>query len=339
MLEDPQLIRDLISSGMNCARINCAHDDAETWERLARALRDAARDTGKPCLVDMDLPGPKLRTGPLAAHTGVARWRVRRSPLGEVLGPARIWLTPVEAPDPEPASAQLGLPLPGAWLARVKHGDTLLVRDTRGRKRTLKVVDMVGKSRLAECHQGAYVVAGAVVSHNRSTHRVQRPTRVGVLQELDQPLVLRPGDTLDVTSPDEPGGPLELDDDGSLLRPAHIGCTEPGVFGSVTEGQAIWFDDGKIGGVVTSASTDGLRVEIVQADPDGTKLRADKGINLPDSELPLPALGDADLDALDVVAAIASRTWWRCPSSIVRRISRTCAPHLPDAPTEPWASC
>jgi hypothetical protein len=48
---------------------------------------------------------------------------------------------------------------------------------------------------------------------------------------------------LDVTSPDEPGGPLELDDDGAVLRPAHIGCTEPGVFASVSGGQAIWFND------------------------------------------------------------------------------------------------
>jgi pyruvate kinase len=301
-LDDANVIRDLIANGMNCARINCAHDDADTWVRLASAVRTAAKDLGKPCLVDMDLPGPKLRTGPITPHPGVARWRVRRGPVGQVLGPARVWLTPSEAPELEPSTAQVVLPLPGAWLTRVKPDDTLVIRDTRDRKRRLHIVEAVGKSRLAECDQGAYVISDAAVTHSRSNHRVQRPTRVGVLQQQSEPLVLRPGDIIDLTSPNELGGPAELDAAGGVLRPAHIGCTEPGVFRSVSEGQAIWFDDGKIGGVVTSSSNDGLRVEIVQADPDGTKLRADKGINLPDTELPLPALGDEDLKDLDVIA-------------------------------------
>jgi pyruvate kinase len=304
-LEQPALIRTLIKSGMNCARINCAHDDADTWTRLATEVRQAARELGRECLVDMDLPGPKLRTGPLAPSPGVARWRVRRGPLGDALGPASIWLTPEETPEPAPDRTQVSLPLPKAWLDHVRPGDTLVVRDTRDRKRRLSILERVGRSRVAQSDQGAYVVAGARVSHNRSGHRVQRPTQVGSLPEQVEPLVLKPGDYLEVTPPDQLGGTGELDAEGLLLRRPHIGCTEPVVFGSVREGQAIWFDDGKLGGVVESASSDGLLVRMVQTDPDGTKLRADKGINLPDSELPLPALGDQDLEDLDVVAAHA----------------------------------
>jgi pyruvate kinase len=305
-LEEPELIRTLIKSGMNCARINCAHDDADTWARLAEEVRHAARALGRQCLVDMDLPGPKLRTGPLAPNPGVARWRVRRGPLGdEALAPASIWLTPEEAPELAPAMTQVSLPLPSAWLDRVKPGDTLVVKDTRDRKRKLSVLSRMDHSCVAQCDQSAYVVAGARVSHNRSGHRVQHPTQVGSLPEQAEPLVLKPGDYLEVTSPDKPGGPSELAADGSVLGHAHIGCTEPVVFESVRDGQAIWFDDGKLGGVVETVSPDGLLVQIVQADADGTKLRADKGINLPDSELPLPALGDQDLEALDVVTAHA----------------------------------
>jgi pyruvate kinase len=304
-LAEPGLIAELIASGMTCARINCAHDDPETWTRVAAAVRTAAQDLGKTCLVGMDLPGPKLRTGALAPQPGVARWRIRRGPLGTVLGPARIWLTPEEAPEPEPSNAQVSLPLPAAWLLHVMPGDTLVVRDTRDRKRELSVITRIGTSFLAECDQGAYVAASAAVSLVRARRPVQGPTRVGALPNQAQPLVLRPGDMLDVTLPDIPGGPNELNFDGTVLRPAHIGCTEPSVFSSIREGQAIWFDDGKIGGTVVSAAADGLRVEIVHADPDGAKLRADKGINLPDSELPLPALGEQDLADLDVVAAHA----------------------------------
>ena len=305
LLEQPDLIRDLIASGMSCARINCAHDDADTWVRLAEEVRAAARELRRPCLVDMDLPGPKLRTGPLAPSPGIVRWRVRRGASGEVVAPARIWLTPAEAPEREAAGTQVSLPIPDAWLEKVKPGDSVVVRDTRDRRRSLKIREAVGRSFVAECDQAAYVAAGARVSHNRSGHRAQDATRVGVLPERDEPLVLRPGDLLDLTRPDTPGGPAELDSSGAVIHPAHIGCTAPDVFQDVYTGQAIWFDDGKIGGTVRSAATEGLRVEIVHAAPDGTKLRADKGINLPESELCLPALGAEDLADLDVAAVHA----------------------------------
>ena len=38
----PELVDNLIVAGMDCARINCAHDDAETWERMIANVREAA---------------------------------------------------------------------------------------------------------------------------------------------------------------------------------------------------------------------------------------------------------------------------------------------------------
>jgi pyruvate kinase len=117
--------------------------------------------------------------------------------------------------------------------------------------------------------------------------------------------VLFPDDLLDVTWPSLPGAPAELDAAGAVVRPAHIGYTAPQVFEDVRSGEEIWFDDGKIGGGVAYASAEGLRVKITQAEERGTRLRADKGINLPESELRLPALSERDLQDLDVVAECA----------------------------------
>jgi pyruvate kinase len=63
--EDPELLADLISNGMDVARINCAHDDAQAWRTMAEHVRAAARRAGRSCVVAMDLGGPKLRTGPV----------------------------------------------------------------------------------------------------------------------------------------------------------------------------------------------------------------------------------------------------------------------------------
>ena len=44
--------------------------------------------------------------------------------------------------------------------------------------------------------------------------------------------------------------------DGRLLRVASISCTLPEVFSQVRKGERIWFDDGKIGGIVREAGAD-----------------------------------------------------------------------------------
>ena len=50
-------------------RINCAHDSAPEWRAMRDNLRLAEDETRRAQRVlVVDLPGPKLRTGPLAAQ-------------------------------------------------------------------------------------------------------------------------------------------------------------------------------------------------------------------------------------------------------------------------------
>lgn len=83
---------------------------------------------------------------------------------------------------------------------------------------------------------------------------------------------------------------------------ATIACTLPEVFAQVCIGERIFFDDGRIGGVIREIGSTGLVIEITQAGRDGGRLAGDKGINLPDSQLDLPALTDKDIEDLAVVA-------------------------------------
>lgn len=59
--DDPSLVSALIAAGIDCARINCAHDEAAAWRRMAVNVRKAAEGLGRPCKVLMDIAGPKLR--------------------------------------------------------------------------------------------------------------------------------------------------------------------------------------------------------------------------------------------------------------------------------------
>jgi pyruvate kinase len=58
---DRSLVDNLIAAGMDCARINCAHDDADIWGRMVAHVRETAARHDRPCKILMDLGGPKCR--------------------------------------------------------------------------------------------------------------------------------------------------------------------------------------------------------------------------------------------------------------------------------------
>jgi pyruvate kinase len=103
------------------------------------------------------------------------------------------------------------------------------------------------------------------------------------------------------------GDRFELLNEGSRAQkdksaPPRIGCTAPQVFDDANPGQPIWFDDGKIGGMIESSTPDGFLILVTHAKAKGQKLRPERSINLPETALTLPALGDKDLADLEAVA-------------------------------------
>ena len=58
---EPKVVDNLIAAGMDCARINCAHDDPEIWGQMVENVRAAAARLERPCRVLMDIAGPKCR--------------------------------------------------------------------------------------------------------------------------------------------------------------------------------------------------------------------------------------------------------------------------------------
>ncbi|MDO9319838.1 MAG: pyruvate kinase [Gammaproteobacteria bacterium] len=299
-VDDYTLVRDLIRGGMECMRINCAHDDVVAWDRMIEHLRRAEQELGRSCRVVMDLAGPKLRTGPLEPGPAVVKIRPRRDVFGRVTAPARILLTPGNALHRSPSSADACLPVPEAWLARLQPGDRVKFTDARGSKRILVVVDVTHGGCWVEATKTAYVVPGTILRHEREVD--DREGLVGDMPATENSILLQRSDRLILTRNLEPGRPATRDGAGQLVTPAMVGCSIPEVFDSIRSGESIWFDDGKIGGVVEKVETERVLVRITQTGLRGEKLRADKGINLPESNFRLPALTTEDLEDLIFVA-------------------------------------
>lgn len=274
---DPALIDQLGAAGMDIARVNCAHDDAAAWREMigrVRALPDGVR-------VAMDLAGPKLRTGPLEPGPQVRRVRPERNDLGEVVHPARI------------VFGEEDLPVTGADWAGVRVGDVLRLTDARGRHRALTVVEATGAP-VVECDRTVYFRTGQQIS--AADGRIV--AEIGELPPVPQHLFVRAGDELRLQRAMTP-------QPATRQGPHRIGCSLEAAFTDAQVGQPVLFDDGKIAGTIRAVTGSEIVVDIVRAGIAGEKLRAEKGINFPDTTLRIPALTAVDRENLPFVAAHA----------------------------------
>lgn len=301
--DDYALVHNLLQEGMNCMRINCAHDDSAAWLQMIEHLRRAEPVLTRTCRVVMDLAGPKLRTGPIEPGPAVLRIKPKRDVCGRVISAAKVYLTSEDSPYNANAPRGTLIPVPAKWLARLRIGATLQLTDARGAKRTLTVVEVGGSHCVAEAMKTTYIVPGTVLIHDqKGATKEEREAAVGGLPPIEGTIFLQQCDLLVLTRNLNPGRAATIDPAGQTLTPAEIGCTMPEVFDDICQGESIWFDDGKIGGFVEKIGNEHILVRITQARLKGEKLRADKGINLPETGLRLSALTAKDVEDLSFVA-------------------------------------
>ncbi len=59
---DENVIRNMVLSGMEIARINLSHGDLAMWSGMVNIIHQVQRETGQKIKIYMDLSGPKIRT-------------------------------------------------------------------------------------------------------------------------------------------------------------------------------------------------------------------------------------------------------------------------------------
>lgn len=299
---DVSVVRDLIAAGMDIARINCAHDGPEDWRAMAVQVRKQAKKARRHVRVLMDLGGPKIRTGDIQPGPAVLKLKPSKDDFGHVFRPARLGLQVMGEREPlKGVDASIGVW--EDWLSRLKVGSSIELTDARGAKRHLLVTQCNGLGVVAECLRTCYITPETVLHLAHPNGKKKHSSLVCHIEHQPGVLRLKVGDRLHLVregldhlvSGDEP----EVDD---VLACARIPCTLPQVISQIKVGERIWFDDGRIGGVIRETTSQSVEVEITHAREGGERLAADKGINLPDSQLDLPALTDKDIQDLETVA-------------------------------------
>ncbi len=174
---DAPFVQKLVEHGMDCARINSAHDGPDAWRAMAANVRAASKATGRFCAVLVDIAGPKMRIEQLE--------------------------------------------MPGTD-ERVRPGDTVVL-----------------------------------------AHGVYGPRLEGAPRAI---------------------------------------CRLPEIFPQLEIGQRVIIDEGRIGARVQRIDKNGAVLLVDRARDTGEKLRAQKGLNFPDTHLELTPLTRDDLHTLDVMA-------------------------------------
>jgi len=287
---DVEFASSLLNLGMDCARINCAHDNEVAWKQMI----DNIRASGLACKIMMDLGGPKIRTGKMKPGEKVIRIKPKTNSLGQVIAPAKIWLAPFGIKPPKGEKADAIIPVNKKWLRKTDKGSYIIFRDSRGKKRKIRIDKKEENGRWGSCGKSAFLTTGMLLTVYFDKKSTSEEHSVHEILPLEEVIFLFEGDLLRLDKEPILGEPAVHGEGDDGFKMAHISCTLPEALENVKVGEPILFNDGKIEGVVNDVQSDHIIVKITNAKKRGGKLRADKGINLPDSKLGFGGLTDKD---------------------------------------------
>ena len=281
-----EMVKAMLKGGMNCARINCAHDGPDTWEKIIVNVRRASKALGKKCKIAMDLAGPKIRTGAIVGGPKVLKIRPVKDVYGKISEPLNIWI------GSQPKAGFLHIPILKDDIEKLNGKKSLFLTDARNKKRQFNLIKKENGGYIAQSEKTTFIVTGTPLFFNKN--KAGKFIKVGELPHKEIPLVLGVGDLLRLDKEPLLGEPAIIDKIGTVVSKAHISCTAPEVFAQVRVGERIVFDDGKIEGVIKKINKESLLIKITNVAGRTAKLRAEKGINFPDSNLTLHGLTTKD---------------------------------------------
>jgi pyruvate kinase len=262
-------------------------------------VRNGSKNLNKNCKVMMDLGGPKLRTGQMIPGAEVIHIKPKRDEFGKVIKPAKVWISPPDILPPDDTADAI-LPVDEIWLKKIKRGNLISFNDSRNKKCKIHIEKKQGDGKWGLCSDSAYVKTGTELILHKEKDGVEK-IRVGQLLPLENFITLKIGDKLVLTKDPLPGESAKYDEQGKLLEYAHVSCSLPEIFDYLEAGEPIYFDDGKIEGIIEEVNQNKVVTKITYAKDLGSKLKGDKGINLPVSDIKISGLTEKDKEDLKFI--------------------------------------
>lgn len=175
----PEILDQLLDSGMNAARLNFSHGTRESHARAVKAIREAAGHRGIPVAIIQDLQGPRIRVGQVGVE-GI-----------EVAPNQRVRLRAEHASsDPRTGVHATDIPVTYSRLAQdVRPGARILIDDGLVELVATRVMDdvvectVVAGTRIYS--QKGINLPGTAISEPTLTDKDREDLRFGVAQGVD----------------------------------------------------------------------------------------------------------------------------------------------------------
>lgn len=330
--QQSQLLEELLKNGMDIARINCAFGSVKEWKMIIRALRDAEKrlldrgeDTGR-CRIVMDLAGPKIRVEQICLAVDPIKIQVPKDNLGKSIRLVEGFLDS-QAKYTEKMSLP-GIPSFVISISKGKKefddleiGERLFFYDSSCRVHTMTVLEKISQSRIrVGIGETIYLDEGLALQReryfkdfpkieceeNRSGFShikgIQNAIQTGPIKPNSIELEVRAGDRILLINKNM------FKNNSVILGNSipRISCSIPEIFRRIIPGHKIFIDDGKIGARVLSVKNEYLELEIIYPSHTPGKIKPNKGLNFPDSNLDISAITSQDIENLKFIVKNAT---------------------------------
>lgn len=345
-IHQPHLLEELLIHGMDIARINCAHDTPREWKMLIDSIRHAeerlvqrGQGIGRQCRIVMDLAGPKIRTSSTGLEIRPLKISVPKDIHGKSVRMVEGFLDG-EAEFTEkislagvPPSFVISIKEGSDELPNLDIGERLSFYDSRGRFRSVTVLERISPTRVKiGLDKTAFLQEDIMLYREKyrkesNTDTLEKKNteiprnginegnndtnkssfKIGHVAPQPTSVLVKSGDTILLRKSEANRGHASIPSTRyEKYITGEITCNLPRILESVQVGHHVYIDDGKISSIVRSSNDGYLELEILSPSDTTAKIKPEKGLNFPDSNLNLPALTSEDIDNLDFIVKNAT---------------------------------
>ena len=299
--ENPLFIETLQRPGIDICRINTAHDTPQTWRNMAAMIHELNKGPRKdqPLRIYVDMAGPKFRTGAVRKLPKTFKVKPFKTPHIRVVPRSSALQTSACYIDEQKREMEVTIVVEERFYRALCDAKVLKIHDSDGRRRRCKVYSWNSKVCLVEAKGVRIAPDTVMVATGKGNARLQ--TAPTAFEDEEEKIRLFVGERLLLTSDVVEGRCCDLSEGYA----ACISCVSDDFLPFVQEGNLIYIDDGIVKLRVVEKRSDAVICETVGTKPTGSWLKAEKGINFPDSDIDMPALTPSDLQHLDTVADFA----------------------------------
>lgn len=289
------LIQELAAAGVRVFRINTAHDSLSVWQEMAKIIQtiNQSRKLDEAIKIFVDLAGPKIRTGSIRKLSLPVEIGNNKHE-SEVIILPDSGVTQSKRKDPftyEVLPAEINVEK--SFFKKLKVDKHVHVYDSNFKKVTITITKITDKYAEGVIDKKVYL------DETSTLKRKSHEAKVTNVKKQEEPIRLFKGDRLIVTEREVDAHGVVLDKKQNIVEHATISCSFKGISSLVRVGDPLFIDDGKIALRVIEIKEKDILCEVINAKVNGTLLKGEKGINLPDTHINTAALTEHDKSILD----------------------------------------